>query len=70
MPLLALAQASEVTHRHRLGTRLPPSRPRLSPDATLLRALRRLFPCHHEAIRSVGLWRYFLFRGEREATLT
>jgi S-adenosylmethionine-diacylgycerolhomoserine-N-methlytransferase len=35
-----------------------------------LRALRRLFPKHHEAIRSVGLWRYFLFRGEREATLT
>ena len=29
-----------------------------------LRALRRLFPRHHEAIRSVGLWEYFLFAGE------
>jgi S-adenosylmethionine-diacylgycerolhomoserine-N-methlytransferase len=30
-----------------------------------LRALRRLFPKHHEAIRSVGLWDYFLFVGQR-----
>jgi S-adenosylmethionine-diacylgycerolhomoserine-N-methlytransferase len=30
-----------------------------------LRALRRLFPRHHEAIRSVGLWDYFLFVGQR-----
>jgi hypothetical protein len=32
-----------------------------------LRALRRLFPRHHEAIRSVGLWSWFLFEGERSA---
>jgi len=32
-----------------------------------LRALRGLFPRHHEAIRSVGLWRWFLFEGERSA---
>ncbi len=30
-----------------------------------LRALRRVFPRHHEAIRSVGLWSWFLFEGER-----
>jgi S-adenosylmethionine-diacylgycerolhomoserine-N-methlytransferase len=30
-----------------------------------LRALRRLFPRHHEAIRSVGLWQFFLFVGTR-----
>jgi S-adenosylmethionine-diacylgycerolhomoserine-N-methlytransferase len=30
-----------------------------------LGALRRLFPRHHEAIRSVGLWTYFLFAGAR-----
>jgi S-adenosylmethionine-diacylgycerolhomoserine-N-methlytransferase len=30
-----------------------------------LRALRRLFPRYHEAIRSVGLWEYFLFTGAR-----
>ena len=30
-----------------------------------LAALRRLFPRHHEAIRSVGLWTYFLFAGAR-----
>jgi S-adenosylmethionine-diacylgycerolhomoserine-N-methlytransferase len=30
-------------------------------------ALRRLFPRHHEAIRSVGLWSWFLFEGERPA---
>jgi S-adenosylmethionine-diacylgycerolhomoserine-N-methlytransferase len=35
-----------------------------------LGALRRLFPRHHESIRTVGLWRYFLFTGERGATLT
>lgn len=32
-----------------------------------LSALRRLFPRHHEAIRSVGLWSWFLFEGERPA---
>jgi S-adenosylmethionine:diacylglycerol 3-amino-3-carboxypropyl transferase len=32
-----------------------------------LRALRGLFPRHHEAIRSVGLWSWFLFEGERSA---
>jgi len=33
--------------------------------AERLCALRRLFPRHHEAIRSVGLWSWFLFEGER-----
>ena len=32
-----------------------------------LHALRRLFPRHHEAIRSVGLWTYFLSAGARDA---
>ena len=32
-----------------------------------LHCLRRLFPRHHEAIRSVGLWTYFVFEGERAA---
>jgi S-adenosylmethionine-diacylgycerolhomoserine-N-methlytransferase len=30
-----------------------------------LGALRHLFPRHYEAIRSVALWRYFLFSGSR-----
>jgi S-adenosylmethionine-diacylgycerolhomoserine-N-methlytransferase len=30
-----------------------------------LRALRRLFPPHHEVVRSVGLWTFFLFEGRR-----
>jgi hypothetical protein len=37
----------------------------LGPDR--LRTLRRFFPRHHEAIRSVGLWAYFLFAGSRGA---
>jgi S-adenosylmethionine-diacylgycerolhomoserine-N-methlytransferase len=32
-----------------------------------LRALRRLFPRRHEAIRSAGPWRWFLFEGEAGA---
>jgi S-adenosylmethionine-diacylgycerolhomoserine-N-methlytransferase len=34
----------------------------LGPDR--LETLRRLFPRHEARVRSVGLWRYFVFRGE------
>jgi S-adenosylmethionine-diacylgycerolhomoserine-N-methlytransferase len=46
-----------------VGLGLRRSHVHLGPER--LGALRRLFPRHHEAIRSVGLWRYFLFSGSR-----
>ncbi len=48
-----------------VGLALGRSHVHLGPER--LRALRRLFPRHHEAIRSAGLWTYFLFAGSREA---
>jgi len=30
-----------------------------------LQALHRLFPCHREKVRSLGLWRWFVFAGAR-----
>jgi len=46
-----------------VGLGLRRSHVHLGPER--LRALRRLFPRHHEAIRSVGLWQFFLFVGTR-----
>ena len=49
--------------RGAVGFGLRRSRVCLGPERLV--ALRRLFPRHHEAIRSVGFWTYFLFAGER-----
>ena len=62
-----IAVVDFVDARGPVGFGLRRSHVHLGPER--LRALRRLFPRHHESIRTVGLWRYFLFTGERGETL-
>jgi S-adenosylmethionine-diacylgycerolhomoserine-N-methlytransferase len=45
-----------------VGLGLRRSHVHLGPER--LRALRRLFPSHREAVRSVGLWTWFLFEAQ------